>query len=66
MVAHHLGGDHCQHLGLGRVDLARHDRASRLILRQLQFAETAARTRTEQADVVADLCQRNGDGVEQA
>ena len=32
----------------------------------LQFAKAAARARAEQADVVGDLGQRHGDGVEHA
>ena len=43
VVAHHLAADHGQGLGLGRVDLARHDRAAGLVLRQLELAEAAAR-----------------------
>ncbi len=42
---------------MGRVDLARHDRGARLVLRQDQFAKTRARTRSQQANVVGDLEQ---------
>jgi hypothetical protein len=66
MVADDLGGDHGQHLCLGRIDLARHDRASRLILRQLQFADPRARARSKQPEVVADLGQRDGNYIEHA
>ena len=38
-----------------RVHLARHDRAARLHLRQVDLVEAAARARGQQADVVADL-----------
>ena len=55
VVAHHLRAGHGQRLGLGRVDLARHDRRPRLVLRQDQLAEPAARPRPEQPDVVGDL-----------
>ncbi len=66
MIAHHLRADHRQHLGLGRIDLARHDRAARLILRKLQLPKARTRPRTQQADVVGDLGQRHGDGVQDA
>ena len=45
VVGHHLDRDHGQRLGLGRIDLARHDRGARLVLRQdqLRQARRAAR-----------------------
>ncbi len=60
MIAHHLGRDHGQRLALGRVHLARHDRRARLVGRQRQFADAAARARAQEADVVGDLhrCRR--------
>ena len=57
VIAEHLAADHGQRLALGRIDLARHDRGARLVLRQDQFAEARARARAEQADVVGDLEQ---------
>ena len=60
VVPHHLGAHHGQRLDLRRVDLARHDRAARLVLRQLQFAQPGARAAAHQADVVGDLGQRDG------
>src|SRR3546814_5424427 len=38
-VADHLGGDHRQHLALGRVDLAGHDRAAGLVRGQVERSE---------------------------
>jgi hypothetical protein len=55
VVAHDLGGHHGQCLALRRVDLARHDRASGLVLRQRQLTETATGARAEEADVVRNL-----------
>ena len=43
MIAHDLRRDHRQHFALRRVDLARHDRAARLVLRQMQLAKAGAR-----------------------
>ncbi len=55
MIADHLSGDHGQHLALGRIDLARHDRAARFIGRQVELAETGPRSGAEQPDIVGDL-----------
>src|SRR2546421_7627819 len=61
-----LHGDHRQGLRLRRVDLARHDRGARLVLRQNQFAYPGARPRREPAHVVRDLHERAGEGLEGA
>ncbi len=66
VVAHDLGRDHGQRLALGRVDLARHDRGAGLVGRQHQLAEAAARAGAEQADVVGDLRERGGEGLQRA
>jgi hypothetical protein len=66
VVAEDLGADLRQRLALGRVDLARHDRRAGLVFRQRQFAEAGARTGAEEADVVGDLEQRGGGGVDGA
>ena len=42
VVAHDLAGQHRQRLALGRVDLAGHDRAARLVGRQLHLGEAGA------------------------
>ena len=52
---------HGQRLALGRVHLARHDRAARLVLGDADLAEAAARARGEPAHVVGDLDQRDRD-----
>ncbi len=44
VVAHHLAGEHGQRFALGRVDLARHDRAARLVGWQSHFGEASARS----------------------
>ena len=64
LVANDLRSDHGHSLALGRVDLARHDTASGLILGQLELAQTTAGPRAEVPDVVRDLHERAGDGVE--
>ncbi len=60
VVADDLADHHRNRFALRRVDLARHDRTARLIGRQQQFAETGARPRAEQPDVVGHLvhCHR--------
>ena len=45
VVAHHLHAHHRHRLALRRVHLARHDRRARLVLRQRQLAQAAARAR---------------------
>src|SRR5665647_1734863 len=57
LVPEHLTANHCHRFALGRIDLARHDRGTRFVVRQDQFAEAGTRTRAEQADVVGDLEQ---------
>ena len=59
VVGHHLHGDHGQRFGLGRVDLARHDRGARLVLRDHQLGKAGARAARHQANVVADLVERD-------
>src|SRR5256714_355185 len=66
VVTQDLHGDHRQRLRLRRVDLARHDRGARLVLRQNQFAYPGARPRREPAHVVRDLHERTGEGLEGA
>ncbi len=66
VVADHLHAYHRHRLGLRRIDLARHDRRPRLVLRQRQFAQAAARTGAHPADVVGDLHQRAGQRLERA
>ena len=57
VVAEDLAGDHGESLCLGRVDLARHDRAARLVGRNGEFAETAAGATGEPTHVVGDFHQ---------
>ena len=71
--ADHLVADHGQHLGHGRVDLARHDRRAGLDRRQPQLAEPGGRAAAEQPHVAADAqqldrraAQRAGEGHEGA
>ena len=58
VVAEYLAAEHGQRLGLGRVDLARHDGTARFILRNAQLADAAARAGRKQADVVGDFHER--------
>src|ERR1700691_4464777 len=44
VIRHHPHGDHGERFALGRIDLARHDRGARLILRDLQFGKSGARS----------------------
>ena len=59
-VPRHLRADLDDGLADDRVDLARHDRASRLDRRQHQLAQPGLRSRGQQPDVVGDLHQRRG------
>ena len=59
VVAHHLHGDHRHRLGLGRVDLAGHDRGPGLVLGDHQLAEARARPGGQPAHVVGDLHERH-------
>lgn len=66
VVTHDLGAHHGERLALGGVDLARHDRGTRLVLGQHQLAQTAAGARAEVADVLRDLEQGAGQSVQRA
>ena len=66
VVADDLRGHLRNRLGQNGIDLARHDRAARLQVGQLQLAETGQRARAHPADVVGDLGQRHGDGLQRA
>ena len=54
-VADHLRAHHAERFGLGRVNLARHDRRARLVLRQMQFTQSRAGAGPEQTDIARDL-----------
>lgn len=64
VVTHDLGTDHGHGLALGGVDLAGHDGATRLILRELQLTQTAPGAGAKETDVIGDLHEGGGDGVE--
>ena len=66
VVTHNLGADHGEGLALGGVDLAGHDGATGLVLGQDQLAEAAAGAGAEVADILGDLEQGAGEGVERA
>ena len=66
IVAHDLHGDHRDGLALCRVDLARHDGTARLVRGDRDFAETAARTCCEPADIVCNLHHVRGESLESA
>lgn len=59
-----MSADHGHGLALSRVDLAGHDGRARLVLGQRQFTETAAGTRAKESDIVGDLHEGDGDGVQ--
>jgi len=58
--ADHLGADHRHRFALGWIHLARHDRTSRFILWKMQFRETGSGPTGEQADVIGNLEQADG------
>jgi len=66
VVPEHLAAHHGHRFALRRIDLARHDRGARLVLRQDQFAEARTRARAEQADIVGDLEQSGRDRIDGA
>jgi hypothetical protein len=64
VVTHDLSGDHGEGLALSRVDLSGHDGRSGLVLGEGELAETASGSRGKVSDVVRDLHEGDGDGVE--
>src|SRR5262249_41673781 len=58
VVTEYLAAHHRHRLDLGRIHLARHDRAARLVLGNHELANAAARTGSEPPDVVGDFHQR--------
>src|SRR5712671_7642855 len=62
VVTHDLRAQHGKSFGLRRIDLARHDGAARLVLRNTELTEPGARAGSEEPDVVCELergrCQR--------
>ena len=64
VVAHDLGTHHGQGLALRGVDLAGHDGASGLVLRQDELTETAAGPASEVADILGNLGERGRQGVQ--
>lgn len=64
LVANNLRRDHGQGFALGRVDLAGHDAATRLVLRQAELTQSTAGARTKVPNIVCDLHERAGDSVE--
>ena len=66
MIAYNLGTDHTHRFGDNRVDLARHDRATRLHGWQINLTDAGARTRTEPANIVGNLHEADRQRIERA
>lgn len=66
VVAHNLSANHGQRFTLGGVDLSRHDGRTGFVLRKAELSETATRTRSEVTDILSNLEQRCGKGVQGA
>ena len=64
LVADDLRSDHSHCLTLCGVDLAGHDTAAGLVLRELQLAKTTPWARAQVPNVVGDLHEGDGDDVE--
>lgn len=64
MVAEDLSTNHSQGFALSWVDLSRHDGRARLIFRKKKFAQATTRTGAKQANVICDLEQWGGNGVQ--
>ena len=66
VVAHDLGHHLDHRLRYHRIDLARHDRTARLYLRQVDLPQSGPGSRGDEPDVVGDLMQADGDGLQLA
>ena len=66
VVANHLHAHHRHRLTLGGVHLAGHDRRAGFVLWQDQFVQPAPWTRSQPANVVSDLHQRAGQGLQRS
>lgn len=66
VVTHNLSADHGERLALGGVDLSGHDGRAGLVLGEAQLAETAAGSGSEVTDILGNLEQRAGQGVQGA
>ncbi len=66
IVAHDVDANLRQRFALGRVYFTRHDRRARLVFRQDQFAQPAARAGAQQADIIGDFEQAGRDGFQRA
>ena len=66
VVAEDLTAEHGQRFALRRIDLARHDRAARLVLRNADFTEAGARPGGQPAHVVGDFHQGCGERFQRA
>lgn len=64
VVAENLAADHGQSLVLGGVDLTGHDGRTGLVLGESKLAVATSGSGTEVSDIVGDLEERNGNGVE--
>ena len=64
IVAHDLDGDHGDGFALRRVDFAGHDGAARFIFGDADFPDAAARARRQPTDVIGNLHEVAGQGLE--
>lgn len=64
VITHDLVADLAHHFGDNGVDLTWHDGGAWLHSREVDFTETAARTAGEQAQVVTDLVDLDGDATQ--
>ena len=60
IIALHMEHRHVQHLGHDRVDFARHDRRPWLYRRQANLIQPRRRAAAQQAQVVGDASQGDG------
>ena len=64
VVAHDLSADHGHSLTLSGVDLAGHDRGTRLVLGERKLTESATRARSEESNIVGDLHESASETVQ--
>src|ERR1700739_3599882 len=66
VIAHDLNSDHGDGFALGGINLAGHDARAGFVFREGEFTQAAARAGSEPANVVGDLHERSGQGLESA
>ena len=64
VVSDDLSADHSDGFALGGVDLSGHDGAARLVFGKAELTETAARSRSQESNIVGNFHDGDSEGVE--